>query len=165
MVGLERMNPDESAVRAPSMLLAPCAELNNTSSSSRSNDFGYQRIRFFWEERGPVLFGGRGKAKVENEILDTFYWCSDGPLFFGLWWGLEMEWGTEISQNWLSFSLSRVERGVRHSYTADSDQNFYPGILIPHGILGLIIGQEPQCSLLLSLACLFIWSLNGWGLE
>lgn len=165
MVWLGRMNPDQSAVRASSMLLARCTELDNTSSSSRSNDFGYQRIRYFWQERGPVLFGGRGKAKVEKEIPDTFYWCSDGPLFFGLWWGLEMEWGTKISQNWLSFSLSGVERGVRHSYPAGRDQTFHPGILIPDGILGPIIGQEPQRSLLLSLACLFIWSLNGWGLQ
>ena len=142
----------ESRVDAP-YVLAPRPELNNTTSSSKPTNFGYPSIRgkgsntHWWE---------RQKWRVRSQ---THARCKDESLFFGLRWGLKMEWvtksKTKITQNWLSFSLLG-----QHSYTIGRDQNFCPGILIPDSNLGPITGLEPQCSLLLIPTGLFIWMVG-----
>lgn len=91
MVWLGRMNPDQSAVRAPSMLLAPCTELDNTSSSSRSND---------WLPDDKILLRGKGPS--------TLRWERKGKS--GEW----DPWHILLMQWWTPFLWFMVGTGMGH---------------------------------------------------
>lgn len=136
-------------------VLAPCPELNNTTSSSKPINFGYPSIRgkgsnTHWWER-----------KCTNEECDPRHILDAMMNLCSLVYCGDWKWnGSQTIKLKFHRTDSHLVFWDLALLYVDRDQNFCPGILIPDSNLGPITGQEPQCSLLLILTGLFIWMVG-----